>query len=617
MRVTDPILPLLAGIACLLLALAAAEAWGGARIRHGIGLGAACLSGWGALLALIALVMGNAPVRLDLPIGPPGASLGLALDPLAAFALVLVFLAGAAVIAFAAEQPPPSRGAPPPALSAPIAILGACVLALLAADPVVLVLALSTAGLSLWLAGTGTVRRSVGCALPPAAGLAAAAAMLVLAPATPGFGPIGTDAARTALVMLLAFAGPGTLLGLPPFGRSALLATADPTGRAILAGCLLPVAGVLLLRLTLAPLPAEASFWWGLPLLALGSLTALAGAWRATAGSDLQAILIGLSQRQGGLLAIGIGLALIARSADLPGMAEHALGAVCLLLAGQALGGSLVFLAASAAASAAGTARLDRLGGLLHRMPITGAAMLVGLLALLMLPPGIGFAAMWDLAQAILAAPRTGLASAWVLAPLAAVLALSAALALAAAIRMLGVAFLGRPRLPRSSAAEDVPPQARLILLALSGLALIVGLLPALVPALLARLAIRALNEGAERADPSLLALTAGRDAYAPILLFTVVAIAAFVAWRLVRRPVVDERATPAWSGGFAPPPAWLPYGDPLTQADGAGFVPAVTVRVPPAPMPRVRLSAIRLGRFAPWLILAALAPLLVAALAR
>ena len=123
MRVTDPILPLLAGIACLLLALAAAEAWGGARIRHGIGLGAACLSGWGALLALIDLVMGNPPVRLALPIGPPAAVLSLGLDPLAAFALVLVLLAGAAVIAFAAEQPPPSRGTPPPSLAAPIAML--------------------------------------------------------------------------------------------------------------------------------------------------------------------------------------------------------------------------------------------------------------------------------------------------------------------------------------------------------------------------------------------------------------------------------------------------------------------------------------------------------------
>lgn len=616
MRVTDPILPLLASIACLLLALAAAEAWGGARIRHGIGLSAACLSGWGALLALIALVMGNAPVRLDLPIGPPGTDLALALDPLAAFALVLVFLAGAAAIGFAAEQPPATRGTPPPPLAAPIAMLAGCVLALLAADPVMLTLALAGVGLAVWQGAgahpTGTARRTVGCALPPAAGLAAGAAMLVLSPESPGFAPVGTGTAQTVLILLLALAGPGGLLGLLPIGRPALLATADPTGRAIIAGCLLPVAGILLLRLTLAPLPAEASFWWSLPLLAFGGLAAVAGAWRATAGTDLPTILIGLGQRQGGLLAIGIGLALIARSADLPGMAGLALGAVCLLLAGQALGGTLVFLAASASAQAAGSIRLDRLGGLLHRMPLTGAAMLIGLLSLLMLPPGIGFAAMWELFQAILAAPRTGLATAWVLAPLAAILALSAALALAAAIRMLGVAFLGRPRLPRSSAAEDVPRPARPMLLALSGLTLLCGLLPALIPSLLARPAIRALTEGAEPADPGLIGLAAGRDFYAPILLFMVVGIAVALALRLVRRPAADARATPAWTGGFAPPPAWLPYGDPLTQTDGAGFVPALTL-----PAPRFRLPRFRVARLGPWLILAALVPLLVAALVR
>lgn len=611
MRVTDPILPLLAGIACLLLALAAAEAWGGARIRHGIGLGAACLSGWGALLALIDLVMGNPPVRLALPIGPPAGALSLGLDPLAAFALVVVLLAGAAVIAFAAEQPPPSRGTPPPSLAAPIAMLGACVLALLAADPATLVLALSAAGLAAWLGQEGTARRALGCALPPAAGLAAAAAMLALPAGTPALHPAAAGTGQTALVMLLAMAGPGALLGLVPTGRADPLAAADPTGRAILSGCLLPVAGVLLLRLILAPLPPEPSFWWAIPPLILGGIAAVAGGWRATAGADLPAILAGIGQRQGGLLAIGIGLALIARSADLPGMAGLALGAVCLLLAGQALSGTVVFLAASAASAAAGSSRLDRLGGLLHRMPITGGAMLAGLLGLLMLPPGIGFAAMWNLAQAILAAPRAGIAAAWVLAVLAAILALSAALALAAAIRMIGVAFLGRPRLPRSSAAEEIPPHARPILLALAGLGLLVGLLPALVPALLARPAIRALTEGAERADPSLIALTAGRDAYAPLLLSLLAALVIAVALHLLRRPAADARATPAWSDGFAPPPAWLPYGDPLTQTDGTGFVPAVSARMPRI---RVRLPAIRLG---PWLILAALLALLVAALAR
>ena len=40
------------------------------------------------------------------------------------------------------------------------------------------------------------------------------------------------------------------------------------------------------------------------------------------------------------------------------------------------------------------------------------------------------------------------------------------------------------------------------------------------------------------------------------------------------RRPGPAPRLTPAWNGGFAPPPAWLPFGESLTQTSGAGFVP-------------------------------------------
>src|SRR5208337_1427666 len=51
----------------------------------------------------------------------------------------------------------------------------------------------------------------------------------------------------------------------------------------------------------------------------------------------------------------------------------------------------LLFLGAGAASHAAGTRELDRLGGLARRMPLTGAAFLVGAAAICGLPPLNGF----------------------------------------------------------------------------------------------------------------------------------------------------------------------------------------------------------------------------------
>ena len=56
----------------------------------------------------------------------------------------------------------------------------------------------------------------------------------------------------------------------------------------------------------------------------------------------------------------------------------------------------------------AGTRRADCLGGLIYRMPVTTGSCLVGLFAVAVLPPGLGFAAFWLLFQSLLAAARIG-----------------------------------------------------------------------------------------------------------------------------------------------------------------------------------------------------------------
>ena len=69
---------------------------------------------------------------------------------------------------------------------------------------------------------------------------------------------------------------------------------------------------------------------------------------------------------------------------------------------------ALLFLGAGAFERAVGSLELDRLGGLLRRMPWTGGAFLVGAMAIAGLPPLNGFASEWLTLQALLHVPSYG-----------------------------------------------------------------------------------------------------------------------------------------------------------------------------------------------------------------
>ena len=66
---------------------------------------------------------------------------------------------------------------------------------------------------------------------------------------------------------------------------------------------------------------------------------------------------------------------------------------------------SLLFFGAGAVLHATGERDMERLGGLIHRMPQTAVAFLVGCVAISALPPLNGFVSEWLTFQAILVEP--------------------------------------------------------------------------------------------------------------------------------------------------------------------------------------------------------------------
>jgi formate hydrogenlyase subunit 3/multisubunit Na+/H+ antiporter MnhD subunit len=550
--------------------------------------GTLALCALGGLLDLTFLLGGAAPCGLALPFGLPGAGLSLGLDGLSAFFLLLPLQAGAAASAAALDAPGEA------AASTPFfpAFVGAMALALLAADGFALVLGLALMSLAASaLVLTRQHEAEVRAAALSCLGMAAFGAaclipaLALLAHPAPGgldfrFAAMRAhppEGWRAALVLALALLGAGSKAGLAPLHAwlPPAHAAAPAPVSALMSGAMTKVALYVLIRVLFDLCGPAQPGWWAVPLLLLGAAAAVLGALRANVEGDITLVLACSTVGNVGLITIGLGVGLAARAADLSPLAALALGGALLHTLAHGLFKTLLFLAAGAVQHGAGSRRLERLGGLIHAMPVTTACVLVGGACLAALPPSSGFAGAWTLFQAVLGAPRVGgLAMPMLIAVVAMLMALAVALAAAAAVRLVGVAFLGRPRSPRAAAADEAGRFTRAALIGLAGLSGAIGLFPGAVLAL-AGPALRLLVSVGMEGRISVLRLSPQADApgYAAPAVAVLLALAlALVLWLLRTRAAAGHRVGPAWDCGFGAPPPWLPFGDPLTQYSGASF---------------------------------------------
>lgn len=222
--------------------------------------------------------------------------------------------------------------------------------------------------------------------------------------------------------------------------------------------------------------------WWWLLVSALGVLSALYGALYAATTSDLKRLLAYSTADNMGLVLIALGASGMFAASGSRITAAIAMVAALLLMFNHSLFKGALFLAAGAVQIVTGTRDLDRLGGLLKRMPVTGVVFLIGALSVAALPPLNGFVGEWLLLQSLLhALPSTNTAVVITVAVAVAALALTGGLTVAAFVKAMGIGFLGRPRSEEASNALEVPATMQLGagLLALSCLAL--GLVPMLI----------------------------------------------------------------------------------------------------------------------------------------
>lgn len=331
-------------------------------------------------------------------------------------------------------------------------------------------------------------------AMGEAGTLAAVLALLLLAngAGTLEFGAIREHAtnlgtgARWA-VFLLSLSGFGVKAGLVPFNvwlpRAHPVAPANVS--ALLSGVILNLGiyGIVRVNLDLLPVSQAGA---GLVALIVGTVSAFVGILYATMDNDVKGMLAHSSIENIGIITVGLGAGFVFATTGHATLAGIAFVAAFYHMTNHSIYKALLFLGAGTVDYRAGTRDLDRLGGLVHRMPWTAVFFLVGALSIAATYPFNGFASEWLTLQALLRSAELASTPVKIVFALCGVgLALTAALAVTCFVKVFAMGFLGMARSRRATRAVEAPRSMLVAMAALAVLCLALGVVPTYVIATL------------------------------------------------------------------------------------------------------------------------------------
>src|SRR5215831_201447 len=288
--------------------------------------------------------------------------------------------------------------------------------------------------------------------------------------------------ALAASILVLALIGAGSKAGLVPLHVWLPLAhPAAPSHVSAVMSVMIAKNAVDGFVPIVFDLLGEPAWWWSMLVLALAGITCVMGVLYALMQHDLKRLLAYHTVENIGIIFIGLGLALAFQAQGMKFAAALAFTAAMLHVFNHSLFKSLLFFGSGAVLVATGERDMERLGGLIHRMPQTAFVFLVGCAAISALPPLNGFVSEWLTFQAILLSPQLPSWGLKLLIPaVGALLALSAALAAACFVKAFGVTFLGRARTPAAERARETDRFSLAAMFFFAALCLVAGILPGL-----------------------------------------------------------------------------------------------------------------------------------------
>jgi len=296
-----------------------------------------------------------------------------------------------------------------------------------------------------------------------------------------------SDASRT-MVFLAALVGFGTKAGIVPL--HVWLPYAHPAApshvSALMSGVMIKTAIYGFLRVVFDFLGGHFPWWWGFTVLAIGAVSAVLGVMYALMEHDLKRLLAYHSVENIGIILLGVGAGMLFHAYELEDLAALGLLAGLYHTVNHALFKALLFLGAGSLLSATHTRNVEEYGGLLRRMPWTGACFLIGAVSISALPPTNGFVSEWLVFQTLFQSVQVPSLLMKLMLPLAAaMLALTGVLALVCFAKAFGISFLALPRSSHARRAEEAPWTMRIGMIVLAAMCVLLGLAPTVVVPLL------------------------------------------------------------------------------------------------------------------------------------
>lgn len=553
----------------------------GSRLVYGL-----CIAVCSFLFALAVnrlLHGGDAAQGIALPLGVPWVGAHFRIDALSAFFLAIINLGGATASLYALGYGQHEH-APGRVLPFYAAFLAGMNLVLLAADAFSFLLSWEFMSLSSWalvvshhqeskntragyiyllMASFGTLALLLAFGLLAGPSGAYAFAEMRLA--------IRSDWVP-AVVLLLALLGAGSKAGLVPL--HVWLPLAHPAApshvSALMSGVMTKVAVYGFVRIVF-DLVGTPVWWWSIPIVTLGAVTAVLGVLFASLQRDLKRLLAYSTVENIGIIFVALGLALAFKANAMQWAAALAFTAALLHALNHSLFKSLLFFGAGAVLNATSERNIEKLGGLIHRMPKTAFVFLGGCLAISALPPLNGFVSEWLLFQAVLASPALPQWGLKLLVPASgAMLALAAALAAACFVRAFGITFQGRPRSTAAAEAHETDTFSIAAMMLLLALCLLAGILPGfLIDAVapVSRLVVgTAMAEQASIPWLSIVPVAESRSSYNGLLVFAFIVMSTLLTIQIIHRFASRSlRRGPAWDCGY-------PDASPTTQYTADSF---------------------------------------------
>jgi formate hydrogenlyase subunit 3/multisubunit Na+/H+ antiporter MnhD subunit len=538
-----------------------------------------------ALLGSGRWLLGDAVNSSDmtLPIGLPWLGAHFRLDALASFFLVVVNLGGAAAslygLGYGHHDPAPHRVLPFfPAFLAGMNIV------VLADDAFSYLLCWEFMSLASWALVMAHHREpgnaKAGYVYLVMASFGTLALLLAFGLLAGPAGDYGFAAIRAAqhtpyvamLVLILMLLGAGSKAGLVPL--HVWLPLAHPAApshvSALMSGVMTKVAIYGFIRVVF-DLLGQPTWSASVIVLFLGGITAVMGILYAMMEKDLKRLLAYSTIENIGIIFVSLGLALAFQANDLKLPAALAFTAALFHVLNHSFFKSLLFFGAGAVLTSTGERDMDKLGGLIHRMPLTSFVFLIGCVAISALPPFNGFVSEWLIFQAVLQSPQLPQWALKIMVPaVGALLALAAALAAACFVKAFGITFLGRPRSAAAETACEVDRYSLSAMFILAALCLLAGILPGLVIDALSPVGIEILGGRMpiQANEPwlSIVPIAESHSSYNGLLVLVFITISASLAVYFIHRFASRAlRRAPAWGCGFSDP-------TPAAQYSGASF---------------------------------------------